>query len=105
MFRHKGLKEIFETGKSKLIPPDTRNRIAARLDVLDAARTIAGVNAPGFDLHPLKAPVRLFDDLGDSRRVVVRWVRDTVVKLLLQHESSERVLLEIEEPPGPLDVG
>ena len=54
MFRHKGLKEIFETGKSKLIPPDTRNRIAARLDVLDAARTIAGVNAPGFDLHPLK---------------------------------------------------
>ena len=53
-FRHRGLKEIFETGKSRLIRPDTRDRVATRLDVLDAARTIAGVNAPGFDLHEFK---------------------------------------------------
>jgi toxin HigB-1 len=53
-FRHKGLKELFETGKSKSIPADMRARILRRLDVLDAAQTIAGVNVPGFNLHPLK---------------------------------------------------
>ena len=53
-FRHKGLKELFETGKSKLVPTDMQKRIRRRLDVLDAARTINGVNVPGFDLHELK---------------------------------------------------
>jgi proteic killer suppression protein len=53
-FRHKGLKEQFETGTSKTVPADMRERIQRRLDVLDAARTISGVNVPGFNLHPLK---------------------------------------------------
>ena len=53
-FRHKGLKELFETGASKSAPADMRERIQRRLDVLDAAAAISGVNVPGFNLHPLK---------------------------------------------------
>jgi proteic killer suppression protein len=53
-FRHKSLKELFETGRSKLVPADMRGRIERRLDVLDAASAISGVNVPGFGLHPLK---------------------------------------------------
>jgi proteic killer suppression protein len=53
-FRHKGLKELFETGSSKHVLADMRVRIQRRLDVLDAASTVSGVNVPGFGLHPLK---------------------------------------------------
>jgi toxin HigB-1 len=53
-FRHKGLKELFETGTSKSVPSEMRERIQRRLDVLDAAATINGVNVPGFSLHQLK---------------------------------------------------
>ena len=53
-FRHKGLKELFETGASRSIPADMRKRIERRLDVLNAARSVEGVNIPGWSLHPLK---------------------------------------------------
>lgn len=53
-FRHKGLTELFETGSSRSVPADMRERIQRRLDVLDAASTIKGVKVPGFNLHPLK---------------------------------------------------
>ena len=54
IFRHKGLSELFDSGKSRLIPADMHKRILRRLDVLDAAQTINGVNVPGFNLHALK---------------------------------------------------
>lgn len=53
-FRHKGLKEFFETGASKSVPTDMRKRIERRLDVLNAAQNANGVNVPGWNLHPLK---------------------------------------------------
>lgn len=53
-FRHKGLKELFEAGTSKSIPADMRKRIRRRLDVLDAAENVDGMNVPGWNLHPLK---------------------------------------------------
>src|SRR5882762_9021207 len=53
-FKHKGLKEVFEKGNSKSVPQDMLKKIVRRLDVLDAARTISGVNVPGFRLHELK---------------------------------------------------
>ena len=53
-FRHKGLKELFETGNSKGVPGAMRSRIVRQLDVLDAATSVRGVNVPGYQLHPLK---------------------------------------------------
>lgn len=53
-FRHKGLKELFETGSSKGIGGSMRSRIIRQLDVLDAATSVQGVNVPGYQLHPLK---------------------------------------------------
>ena len=53
-FRHKGLREVFETGSSKKVPQDMLKKIIRRLDVLDAAGTINGVNVPGWRLHELK---------------------------------------------------
>ena len=53
-FRHKGLKEFFETGNKRGISPDLSARIARRLDVLDAAQRLTDIDAHGFDLHRLK---------------------------------------------------
>jgi proteic killer suppression protein len=45
-FRHKGLKEFFESGKKRGIPPELAARIARRLDVLEAAQQVSDINAP-----------------------------------------------------------
>ncbi len=53
-FRHKGLKEFFETGGKRGISPDLTARIGRRLDVLHAAQELADIDAHGFNLHRLK---------------------------------------------------
>jgi proteic killer suppression protein len=53
-FRHKGLKEFFETGSKRSISPELAVRIARRLDVLEAAQEIGDIDAHGFNLHRLK---------------------------------------------------
>jgi len=53
-FRHKGLREFFETGSKRGISPDLAARIARRLDVLNAAQEIGDIDAHGFNLHRLK---------------------------------------------------
>jgi proteic killer suppression protein len=53
-FRHKGLKEFFETGRKRGISPELSARIARRLDALEAAQELRDIDAHGFNLHPLK---------------------------------------------------
>ena len=53
-FRHKGLKDFFETGSRRGLTSELATRVRVRLDVIDAAKTIADINLPGFRLHELK---------------------------------------------------
>jgi len=57
-FRHKGLKDFFETGSKRGISPELAARIGRRLDVLHAAQQPADIDAHGFDLHKLKGDRR-----------------------------------------------
>lgn len=52
-FRHKGLKEPFETGRSGRVSAALHRRIMVRLDALEAAVSLRELNQPGFDFHPL----------------------------------------------------
>jgi toxin HigB-1 len=52
-FRHRGLKELFETGRSRRVAPDLHRRARIRLDAMEAAASLEALNQPGFDLHPL----------------------------------------------------
>jgi toxin HigB-1 len=52
-FRHKGLKELFEDGKTAKINKTFHERALRRLDALDAARRPEDVNLPGFNYHQL----------------------------------------------------
>lgn len=53
-FRHKGLKELFETGSSRKVRDDLKARALRRLDVLDQATDLSELNIPGFAFHPLR---------------------------------------------------
>lgn len=57
-FRHKGLKELFETGNSRGVMPPLAGRIIRLLDRLHAAKIVQDMSLPGFDLHPLKGDRR-----------------------------------------------
>lgn len=53
-WRHKGLKELFETGDSRRVAPDLKARVLRRLDRLNAAVSPDEMNIPGFNFHSLK---------------------------------------------------
>lgn len=53
-FRHKGLKQLFETGKSRSVSADLTRRLIRQLDFLNRATGPSDMNLPGNRLHELK---------------------------------------------------
>ena len=53
-WKHKGLKDFYETGSTKSIPAKHSKRIRRILDAIDSAEEIEELDIPGFDLHELK---------------------------------------------------
>ncbi|WP_343728484.1 type II toxin-antitoxin system RelE/ParE family toxin [Duganella sp.] len=53
-FRHKGLRDFFETGSLAGIPSSHASKLAAMLRQLDAADGPQDMNVPGWKLHSLK---------------------------------------------------
>src|SRR6185436_9582203 len=53
-FKHKGLREFFETNSRRGIPPELTTRLRDRLDVIDAAASLEDIALPHFGLHELK---------------------------------------------------
>ncbi len=57
-FRHKGLKGLYEKGRTQGINPQWLKRIRAILARLDAARSSDDMDMPGLDLHSLKGDLK-----------------------------------------------
>ena len=57
-FKHKGLKNFYETGNIKGIQPVHKNKLANILSSLDSATIIADINLPGFNLHQLHGDLK-----------------------------------------------
>ena len=53
-FKHKGLRDFFETNSKRGIPPQLSTRLRDRLDVIDAASDLEDIALPHFGLHQLK---------------------------------------------------
>ena len=53
-FQHKGLKELFLTGKSAKVTAVLQERCLRRLDALQQAVVPIDMNVPGFDFHALR---------------------------------------------------
>ena len=73
-FRHKGLKELFETGRSAKVPAELAGRIGDRLEILDAASLLEHLNLPGYKLHPLHTkPVRHSIHINGPWTITFEW--------------------------------
>lgn len=53
-WKHKGLRELFETGGTAKIQSKFHERIRERLDILDVSQVPENMNLPGYDFHALK---------------------------------------------------
>lgn len=53
-WKHKGLRELFETGRTGKIQNKFHERISERLDALDIAASPPAMDIPGYDFHALK---------------------------------------------------
>jgi proteic killer suppression protein len=53
-FRHKGVERFFRTGSKAGIQPKHAGRLRNQLFALNNARRAEDMNAPGWNLHPLR---------------------------------------------------
>ena len=53
-FKHKGLRNFFETGSSRGIQAAHSMKLRMQLAALDTAISIEDIDIPGYQLHPLK---------------------------------------------------
>ena len=85
-FRHKGLRELFETGKSRKVRPDLIGRSLRRLDALDAAALPSELNIPGFGFHALKGRKERYALwVNGPWRITFDWLNGDAYQVDLEH--------------------
>lgn len=57
-FAHKGLELYFGSGSTKGVQAKHAKRLQLILGLLDAAKAVEDMNAPGLALHPLKGNMK-----------------------------------------------
>ena len=57
-FRHRGLKELYEQGRSSKVAQRHVGKLLRILTALDRSSGPEGMDVPGFRLHPLKGRLR-----------------------------------------------
>ena len=57
-FRHKGLKQFYETGSMRGIQAGHAPKLRRQLARLEVAEVPQDMNIPGWDLHPLKGTLK-----------------------------------------------
>jgi proteic killer suppression protein len=83
-FSDKGLRELFETGRSGRVPSELRKRIVGRLDALNAAQTLGDLDRPGFSCHPLKGSNRYAISVNGPWRITFQWKNGRVLLVDLE---------------------
>lgn len=85
-YRHKGLADLFRSGKSAKVRPDLQGRTLRRLDALHVARELADLNVPGFDFHPLKGhkPTRYSLHVNGPWCITFEWADGDALRVDLE---------------------
>ena len=84
-FRHKGLAELFESGRSRKVRQDLQSRCLRRLDVLDQAELLGDLNIPGFDFHALRgSPKRYSIHVNGPWCITFQWIDGDALKIDLE---------------------
>jgi proteic killer suppression protein len=84
-FRHRGLKQLFETGQSSKVRSDLCGRCTRRLDALDRAKVPGDMNLPGFDFHALRGkPKRYSVHVNGPWGITFEWEDDQPIRVDLE---------------------
>jgi toxin HigB-1 len=84
-FRHKGLSELFLTGKSAKVATSLQKRSRNMLDALNQADDLRDVNLPGFNFHPLHGnPVRYSIHVNGPWCITFEWEDGNAIKADLE---------------------
>ena len=84
-FKHKGLAELFEHGRSRKIRQDLQSRALRRLDALDQAEFLNELSIPGFDLHGLQGvPKRYSIHVNGPWCITFEWEEGDASKVNLE---------------------
>lgn len=65
-FRHRGLKELYEQGRSAKVTQTHIARLLRILTALDSSSSPEGMDVPGFRLHPLRGRMKGFHAVSVS---------------------------------------
>lgn len=85
-YRHKGLQELAESGKSAKVQPDLWSRAVRRLDAIAVARTPEALRLPGFDFHPLHGmPLRYSIHVNGPWCITFGWQDESAVDVDLEN--------------------
>lgn len=84
-FKHKGLKDLFEAGRSSRVAANLQRRIKVRLDALDVATALTELNQPGFDFHALRGkPQRYTLHVNGPWCITFEWDGGNAVRVDLE---------------------
>ena len=84
-FRHKGLVELFEHGRSRKVKQDLQSRSLRRLDALDQAESLTELNIPGFNFHGLQGmPKRYSIHVNGPWCITFEWEDGDALKVNLE---------------------
>ena len=85
-FVHKGLKELFEEGKSARVQKSLLSRIIRRLDAIDSAKSIEDLKVPGFNFHTLEGvPKRYSIHINGPWCLTFEWREENAYRLNLEN--------------------
>lgn len=79
-FKHKGLKEFFETGSKAGIQSHHAEKLKLQLAMLDSAKSKEDVNVPAWRLHELKGDLKdqLSITVNANWRLTFKFVNENV---------------------------
>lgn len=81
-FKHKGLSELFELGRTNKMRNDLQSRSLRRLEVLDQAESLMDLNVPGFNFHSLMGkPKRYSIHVNGPWCITFEWEEDEALRI------------------------
>ena len=84
-FRHKGLSDLFISGKGAKVNAKMRARCRMLLDALDAAEKPDDMNQPGFYFHGLNtSPKRYSVRVTANYRITFEWSGQDAIRVDLE---------------------
>ena len=85
-FRHKGLADLCNAGKSAKVRTDLQARALRRLDALNAAHDLSELNMPGFDFHALEGlkPTRYSLHVNAPWCITFEWLDGEALRVDLE---------------------